>query len=235
MRLHRLRFDIWLCLLVAYLVSLGTGPQPPPSARPRMTAMQRFTPLLLARRAVLPGQRFPGHRASRSCWSWILSQCSPKVLPTATRERAILRAATSIIWPSPPGNGWLPASILRAYRMERSSHPGRLSSRWARVIWADLEEDPAFLEQITSGYPLDRTDFYVDMAGEAVRYSQEERTENHVIVVQLVTVLVCFPLLHALGSRSGIFPRFLSHRAEGKGGAELTRPAGNLFPVPSSK
>jgi len=77
-----------------------------------------------------------------------------------------------------------------------------------RVIWADLEEDPAFLEQITSGYPLDRTDFYVDMAGEAVRYSQEERTENHVIVVQLVTVLVCFPLLHALGSRSGIFPAF---------------------------
>ena len=66
----------------------------------------------------------------------------------------------------------------------------------------------AFLEQITSAYPLDRTDFYVDMAGEAVRYSQEERTENHVIVVQLVTVLVCFPLLHALGSRSGIFPAF---------------------------
>ena len=76
------------------------------------------------------------------------------------------------------------------------------------MIWADLEEDPAFLEQITSGYRLDRTDFYVDMAGEAVRYSQEERTENHVIVVQLVTVLVCFPLLHALGSRSGIFPAF---------------------------
>ena len=25
MRLHRLRFDIWFCLLVAYLVSLGTG------------------------------------------------------------------------------------------------------------------------------------------------------------------------------------------------------------------
>ena len=25
MRLHRLRFDIWLCLLVAYPVSLGTG------------------------------------------------------------------------------------------------------------------------------------------------------------------------------------------------------------------
>ena len=25
MRLHRLRFDIWLCLLVAYLVSLGHG------------------------------------------------------------------------------------------------------------------------------------------------------------------------------------------------------------------
>ena len=70
------------------------------------------------------------------------------------------------------------------------------------------EDTAAFLEQITSGYPLDRTDFYVDMAGEAVRYSQEERTENHVIVVQLVTVLVCFPLLHALGSRSGIFPAF---------------------------
>lgn len=60
MRLHRLRFDIWLCLLVAYLVSLGTGPQPPPSARPRMTAMQRFTPLLLARRQSCRARGSPG-------------------------------------------------------------------------------------------------------------------------------------------------------------------------------
>ncbi len=152
MRLHRLRFDIWLCLLVAYLVSLGTGPQPPPSARPRMTAMQRFTPLLLARRAVLPGQRFPGHRVSRSCWSWILSQCSPKVLPTATRERAILRAATSIIWPS---SGERVAARIHTESVQDGENfaSGEVVLPVGRVIWADLEEDPAFLEQITSGYP----------------------------------------------------------------------------------
>ena len=85
-----------------------------------------------------------------------------------------------------------------------------------RVVWADLEEDAAFLEQITTAYPLDRTDFYVDMTGNTARYSQEERAENHVLVVQGITILVCFPLLHALGSHFGLFPAFFpSRRREG--------------------
>ena len=85
-----------------------------------------------------------------------------------------------------------------------------------RVVWADLEEDSAFLEQITTAYPLDRTDFYVDMTGNTARYSQEERTENHVLVVQGITILACFPLLHALGSHFGLFPAFFpSRRREG--------------------
>lgn len=76
-----------------------------------------------------------------------------------------------------------------------------------RVIWADLEEDPAFLEQITSGYPLDRTSFYVDMAGEeAVRYSQEEWTENHVIISSNWLPFWSASTAPCLGSRSGIFP-----------------------------
>ena len=96
-------------------------------------------------------------------------------------------------------------------------HPDKICDQISdAVLDAILEKDPdgrvACETAVTTGMVLVMgeisTDFYVDMAGEAVRYSQEERTENHVIVVQLVTVLVCFPLLHALGSRSGIFPAF---------------------------
>ena len=195
MRLHRLRFDIWFCLLVAYLVSLGTG----------------------AAASALSAATYDGYAEVHSAAP---GQAGSPAGPEVPRAQSIaelleLDTFTGYFEGSYLYNLALPSGERVAARIHTESvqdgekfASGEVVLPVGRVIWADLEEDPAFLEQITSGYPLDRTDFYVDMAGEAVRYSQEERTENHVIVVQLVTVLVCFPLLHALGSRSGIFPAF---------------------------
>ena len=91
MRLHRLRFDIWLCLLVAYLVSLGTG----------------------AAASALSAATYDGYAEVHSAAP---GQAGSPAGPEVPRAQSIAE---------------LPASILRAYRMERTSHPGRLSSRWA--------------------------------------------------------------------------------------------------------
>ena len=70
------------------------------------------------------------------------------------------------------------------------------------------------MQQITVGYPLNRTDFYVDMTGNAARYSEEYREEHYTKWAQGITILVCFPLFHALGSLFGLFPAFFPPRRQ---------------------
>ena len=184
-----------------------------------MTAMQRFTPLLLARR----GQ-----------------SCRPEV-PQAQSIAELLELDTFAVLSQGiayrnEGAGYFEGSYLYnlalpsgervAARIHTESvqdgenfASGQVVLPVGRVIWADLEEDPAFLEQITSGYPLDRTDFYVDMAGEAVRYSQEERTGKSCYSGSIGYRSGLLPTAPCPGLPQRDFPRFLSLRAEGKGGA----------------
>ena len=72
----------------------------------------------------------------------------------------------------------------------------------------DLTQDEGFLKQIEMGEKLTRTDFYVDMVGEALKMNEEDFTEVPTILVQLLTIIVCFPLFHALGAKLGVFPVF---------------------------
>ena len=182
MRLHRLRFDIWLCLLVAYLVSLGTG----------------------AAASALSAATYDGYAEVHSAAPGQAGSPAGPEVPRAQSIAELLELDTFTVLSQGiayrnEGAGYFEGSYLYnlalpsgervAARIHTESvqdgekfASGEVVLPVGRVIWADLEEDPAFLEQITSGYPLDRTDFYVDMAGEAVRYSQEERTENHDIV-----------------------------------------------------
>ena len=185
MRLHRLRFDIWLCLLVAYLVSLGTG----------------------AAASALSAATYDGYAEVHSAAPGQAGSPAGPEVPRAQSIAELLELDTFTVLSQGiayrnEGAGYFEGSYLYNLALPSGERVA------ARIHTESVQDGEKFVEQITSGYPLDRTDFYVDMAGEAVRYSQEERTENHVIVVQLVTVLVCFPLLHALGSRSGIFPAF---------------------------
>ena len=77
-----------------------------------------------------------------------------------------------------------------------------------RIVWEDLTQNETFLNQIQYSEPLSRTDFYVDMMGYGGTQSLESYTSFPENVVQVVTVIVCFPLLHALGAKLGIFPYF---------------------------
>ena len=77
-----------------------------------------------------------------------------------------------------------------------------------RVVFEDLTAKPDFLEQIQGRAPLSRTDFYVDMAGTGGVVDQEEYNDRWTGVVQLAVIVVCFPLIHSLGAHLGLFPFF---------------------------
>lgn len=75
-----------------------------------------------------------------------------------------------------------------------------------QIIKADLTQSQTFLEQIEYKTPLDRKDFYIDMVGEAEIASEESFVEAPVILIQVVTVFVTFPIFHIIGAKLGIFP-----------------------------
>lgn len=85
-----------------------------------------------------------------------------------------------------------------------------------RVVFEDLTQDEGFLNQIEMGEKLTRTDFYVDMVGEALKMNEEDFTEVPTILVQLLTIIVCFPLFHALGAKLGVFPYFFPPKKQKK-------------------
>lgn len=74
-----------------------------------------------------------------------------------------------------------------------------------RVVYEDLEADPTFLGQIEFSQPLSRHDFYIDMVGDTAVASQEQVLDTSKAMTQVITVVVCFPLLHALGSKLGLW------------------------------
>lgn len=81
-----------------------------------------------------------------------------------------------------------------------------------RVIYEDLTQNETFLSQIEFSEPLSRTDFYVDMVGDTAVMSEEQAFETPKLVVQLLTVVVTFPLFHMLGSKLGLFEAYFSFK-----------------------
>lgn len=81
-----------------------------------------------------------------------------------------------------------------------------------RVVFEELEDsdNPDFLEQIQRRGPLARTDFYVDMSGTGGLIYEEEYNSRWIGVVQAVTIAVCFPVFHSIGSKLGLFPFFFT-------------------------
>ena len=75
-----------------------------------------------------------------------------------------------------------------------------------KIVKEDLTQDSSFLGQIEYKEELTRKDFYIDMLGNAERISEEDYTEAPVTMVQCITVMIAFPIIHALGARIGIFP-----------------------------
>lgn len=83
-----------------------------------------------------------------------------------------------------------------------------------RVVFEDLESSASFLHQIEYSEPLSRHDFYIDMLGTGGKVQEVDYVERWTGTVQAVTILVCFPLIHSLGAKLGLFPFFFVPKKE---------------------
>lgn len=81
------------------------------------------------------------------------------------------------------------------------------------VVYEDLTQDQEFMESMQYfSHSLSRTDFYIDMAGSGMTMSQEQYSDWPAGIAFLITGVIMFPLLHALGARIGIWGYYFPHR-----------------------
>jgi len=81
-----------------------------------------------------------------------------------------------------------------------------------RVVYEDLASSPTFLDQIEYRDKLSRRDFYIDMVGETAVLAEEQAVGGPKMVVQILTVVVLFPVFHMIGSKLGLFPSYFARK-----------------------
>lgn len=85
-----------------------------------------------------------------------------------------------------------------------------------RVVKADLTDDSYFLDQIEHSEELSRKDFYIDMLGNGEIRSEEDYVETPKLGVQILTIVILFPIFHMIGAKLGIFPFFIAPKNKEK-------------------
>ena len=220
MRYTRMRFDIWLCLLLAYLAGMGTA---------KLTGL--VVPSLYQRHVeqhtVADGDI--GGKAGAEVFraqsvADLLSHDTFTILSDGieycNRGGGYYGShyMNAVTLPS----GELVAAVINSdsVQSEGDYFFGVNTLPVGRVVYEDLESSPSFLGQIEYSEPLSRHDFYIDMLGGGGKAAQGDYTQRYTGTVQVITILVCFPLLHSLGAKLGLFPFFFAPRA--KKGEEKT-------------
>ena len=210
MRRRYMRFDIWLCMLLAFGVSLGT-------AKITEWVTPHFYEDYVEEHTVADGDI--GGRAGSDI---------PRVQSV---EELLRQDKFTIVSPGIEyrnrGAGYhngvytysvtLPSGELVAavINMENVQQEGDYYTSdhilpVGRVVYDDLTKDKYFMQQIQYGGELSRTDFYIDMRGEGGKVSQESYNDHYADIVQVITVLVCFPIFHSVGAKLGLFPFFFT-------------------------
>lgn len=201
MRYTRMRFDIWLCLLLAYLAGMGTA---------KLTGL------------VVPSlyQRHVEEHTVADLLSHDTFTILSDGIEYCNRGGGYYGShyMNAVTLPS----GELVAAVINSdsVQSEGDYFSGVNTLPVGRVVYEDLESSPSFLGQIEYSEPLSRHDFYIDMLGGGGKAAQEDYAGWYTGTVQAVTILVCFPLLHSLGAKLGLFPFFFAPRA--KKGEEKT-------------
>lgn len=214
-RVHILRFDLWLCLALSFLVSLGTV---------------KLTNKIL-------DQTYAGYVESHEVAGGEIGGVAGAAVFRAQNVDDLLAHDTFTV--VSPGieymnrgagyyNNWymyaltLPsgervAAVINFDSLVRSGddiYSGETTLPVGCVVYADLTENENFLSQIEHGAPLSRHDFYIDMIGTGGKLSEEDYHELPTVAVQLATIVLCFPVFHTIGSKLGIFPYFFPPRED---------------------
>lgn len=214
MRRRILPFDVWLCLLLAALAAWGTG------AMAEHIAQKMYAEEVEAH-APVAGQI--GGPAGESVFQ------AQNVTDLLTHET--FTVPSHGIEYRNRGAGYYDGKYFQALTLPS----GELVAAWineesvqmvggndyftsdkllplGRVIYEDLTQNETFLDQIQFREPLSRTDFYIDMVGDTAVLNEEQAIGTPKLVVQLLTVVILFPLIHAGGSKMGLFPAYFAKK-----------------------
>lgn len=217
MRYHYLRFDIWLCLAISVLLS--------------------FIPVKIAGK-ILPKQ-YEKYVEEHTVESGDIGGIADENVHRAQNVEELLAHDTfTVISPGIEycnrGAGYhgkyymqaltLPsgekiAAIINNDSVQKTGetiYDGDSILPVGKIVYEDLSKDEYFINQIEYKEKLSRTDFYIDMLGDGGKVSQEDYTEAPTMMIQILTVLISFPIFHAIGSKIGIFPYFFPPKEKKK-------------------
>lgn len=208
MRVHRMRFDIWLCLLLAFLAGSGIG-KLVEMALP--SAYESYVEEHTVADGEIGGVAGEDVFRAQSVDDLLSHDTFTVVSPGIEyRNRGGGYYGNWYMQALTLPSGELVAAVynLDSVQIEGDYYSGQATLPVGRVVYEDLSENETFLHQIEYIEPLSRHDFYVDMVGTGGKLSQEDYTQPKVQMVQLGVTVLLFPILHALGSTFGIFPYF---------------------------
>ena len=209
-----LRFDIWLTLLIAFVISLGT------------TKLTEFIVPSLYEQHVEDHTVADGDIGGKAGAEVFRARSVDDLLAHDTFT--ILSDGieycnrgggyygnhymNAVTLPS----GELVAAVINldSVQSEGDYFSGVNTLPVGRVVFEDLESSASFLHQIEYSEPLSRHDFYIDMLGTGGKVQEVDYVERWTGTVQAVTILVCFPLIHSLGAKLGLFPFFFVPKKE---------------------
>ena len=208
MRCHHLRFDIWLCLLFALFVSIF------PAGLAERIMKERYKNYAEEHTAAegeiggIAGEDiFRAQSVEDLETHEEFTVLSPgieyRTLGAGYYKNYYLYALTL-----PSGERVAAAINMENVQTDGDYYTGDATLPVGQIIREDLTAEQEFISQIEYNEPLSRKDFYVDMMGNGQKASQEDYALPAIMLVRVITVLIFFPLFHALGAKFGIFPPF---------------------------
>ena len=208
MRIYRMRFDMWLCLLLAFGVAWLAG-----------KGVDRVTE-----------QTYESYSESRQVADGVVGGVATDDIYRITciddiRSHELFTLETEGISYRNEGGGYFGGRFLDSVELPSGERvamfinngnvvsdgdyfTGMNTLPVGRLVEADLAADESFMNQINydGSRPLTATDFYVDMVGEGGRVSKESYQEGYKTWVQIIVGCIAFGVIHNLGARIGIFP-----------------------------
>lgn len=211
-RRYLLRFDIWLCLLLAYGLSLGTAKLTTVLLPP---AYESYVEEHTVADGEVGGKAGADVPRVRSVEELLRQERFTIVSPGIEyRNRGAGYHNGDYAYAVTLPSGEVVAAVINmeSVQQEGDYYTSDHTLPVGQVVYDDLTKDKAFLNQIQYGGELSRTDFYVDMRGNGGKVSREDYSEHYASIVQVATIFLSFPLFHSLGAHLGIFPFFITPR-----------------------
>lgn len=206
-RYHRMPFDVWVCLLLSALVAWGTGTLAEKLAEKAYEAqVERHAPAA----GEIGGPAGEDTFRAQSVEDLLSHETFTVVSPGIEyRNRGAGYYGGRYFYAVTLPSGERVAACVNGDSVrEEGGHDYYSSDKilpLGRVVYEDLTGSENFLNQIEHSEPLSRRDFYIDMVGAAAVPAQEDALGVPKMLTQIVTVVACFPLFHALGSRLGLW------------------------------